>query len=211
MTRMSLMLSICLSVLLMGSDCERERLDKLDHGLMETNDGQVLMPASLPWEVVGEEMENPEALSDAIEAANEWFAPVEVFIGGVDSERFAAIDLLPEPESCSEDDPGYERCGVILISQGYVGTPDWDEVLDFDDDGGVADMYWNEDGEILFGDIILNIDYAYDYQTMRDTSLHELGHFLGFAHDEDSIDLGSCMSSPPQYDCEYTEADRGRI
>jgi hypothetical protein len=204
------MLAIFFSVLTMGSECERERLSGLDNGLMETNGGLVLTPASLPWEIVGEEMENPEALSDAIEAANEWFAPDVVFTGGVDSERFGEIDILPMPLTCEGVDAN-ARCGVILISQGYVGTPEWDEGLEFEDDGGVADMWWNEDGEILFGSIILNIDFAYDYQTMRDTSLHELGHFLGYEHDEDSLDLGSCMSSPPQYDCEYTEADRGRI
>jgi hypothetical protein len=211
MRNLTAIISLAILPFLMGSDCEKSRLESLDNGQMTTDQGVPLYPASLPWEVVGEEMENPEALSDAIEAANGWFSPVEVFAGGVDSERFMALDLLPEPVSCEEDDPGYERCGVILVSQGYVGTPDWDEGLDFNDDGGIADMRWNEDGEILYGDIILNIDYAYDYQTMRDTSLHELGHFLGFAHDGDSLDLGSCMSSPPQYDCRYTESDIERV
>lgn len=205
-----LFLIVVAIVVLQGSECEKERLAGMDYGLLETPGGVELHPMKLPWRIVGEEMENPEALTDAIESANGWFAPDVVFDGGVDSERFAEIDVLPMPVDCDESDTN-DRCGTILISQGHVGTPDWAEGLDFEDYGGISTLWWDEDGRILFGDIILNIDYAYDYQTMRDTALHEFGHFLGYAHDERSLDLNSCMSSPPQHDCEYTEADRGRL
>jgi hypothetical protein len=42
---------------------------------------------------------------------------------------------------------------------------------------------------------------------VRDAAAHEGGHVLGFDHDDSSLDLGSCMASPPEYDCDATEAD----
>lgn len=197
----AILILMMMSVLMMGSDCERERLDSLDNGFMETSDGLVLTPMVLPWEVVAEDMEHPEALSDAMEMMNEWFFPTEVFFGGIDSERFTSLDLGPESD----------RYGIILVSVGSMATSGWEDGLDFEDSGGIADLAWNEAGEILFVDIIVNIDYAYNVESTCNTLLHEFGHSLGFGHDGDSIDLGSCMSSPAPYDCLFTEADRNRF
>jgi hypothetical protein len=180
---------------LTGSDCETERLESLNNGQM-TDDDLILHPMVVPWEVISDDLEQPRGLDEAMEIVNEAFFPTQVLSGGIDVERF--------DESILDTDGLF---GVILLSQGFVGTPEWDEELGFIDDGGIARMEWNEFGEIYFVEIIINSDIAYDRRSVREVLIHEFGHALGLAHDEESLDLGSCMSSPPPYGCELLLSD----
>jgi hypothetical protein len=175
----------------------------LDHGLM-VRDGNELRPMVLPWEVViSPDMEHGDAVVEAAEAWNGWLSPLVGLETTIDGTRFEEIWPL---------EPG-DRMGIVLVSEGFAGTPggmtDSGELLE--DPGGVAHLVWNADGEIVAADIVISSDIAYDRQTVRDVAAHEFGHAFGLAHDGSSLDLGSCMASPPEYDCEATAGDRDLI
>jgi hypothetical protein len=192
---------VLVSLMTMGSDCEQERLNGLDNGLMELEDGTELRPMVLPMEVVGQEFDEPDVFYDALESMNAWFFPTDVFFGDIDEERFLELEFATDEE----------RFGTILVSVGSLETPTWDFDMAFQDAAGVAVVRWNAGGEILFVDIILNIDYAYNSFRLTEYFIHELGHSLGFEHDGDSLDLNSCMSSPPAIGCEFTALDCDRL
>jgi hypothetical protein len=185
------------SILLMGSECERTRLDGLDNGLLTTPMGETLRPVVFPWTIVAQEFEDESVFYDAIEYANDSFYPLVVFDGEISEEHFLELEFASD----------VERYGTVIVSVGSLETPEWDFDLDLRDTGGITTLRWSDNGDILFADIVMNIDYAYDSERFREFLLHELGHTLGLDHDETSIDLGSCMSSPPAYDCSFTEND----
>lgn len=153
----------------------------------------------LPCVVVGQEFEHPTSFHNALERINASFAPTQSVTGEIDELYFSTLDI----------GPAENRYGVVLVSVGYVGNPDWHQGLDIDNPGGITDLVWDEEtGEILYADVILNIDYAYDEEWTTQALIHELGHAcFGLAHDGDSEDLGSCMSSPQPYDCEILQSD----
>lgn len=199
MTRsLTVMLAVIASILLQGSECEQNRLEKLDKGFIETDAGE-LIPMVLPWEVVGDgtTIEHPDVFYEVLDDMNEWFFPLDVFTGDVNDERFVELD---------GGNP-VDRNGFILVWVGALPDPDWDEP----GPGGVADLEWNESGEILRADVVIDAEHSYDADTFRARLLHELGHCLGLDHDEYSIDLDSCMSSPPLVTCTITERDVERI
>jgi hypothetical protein len=181
---------IALSLPLMGSDCE---VGPEDNGV----DGR---PAVLPWDVyISPDLEHPSAVVHAIEMANERFYPMFVFTYQTEACWFEdTANFSPE-----------NRVGKILVYEGFAGTPgqmtDEGELLE--DPGGLAIRWWDSYGEIAAGDLVISSDIAYDWQTVRDVSAHELGHFLGFVHDGSSLDQRSCMSVPPEYDCIFTSQD----
>jgi len=172
-------------VLLSGSECERERLDGLDKERLEV-DGLELYQGIIPMVV-------------AIDDFNMDVEQIAVVGDCVDHINGLAPGLLQHQET---GEPGH--IGWALVS---VGVPPPTVVGD-PDPGGVALLEWDASGGILYCDIVIHYEYAYDLQTFRDTLLHEMGHCpLGLAHDGDSIDLGSCMSSPVLWDCDYTDND----
>jgi len=183
----------------MGSDCENKRLAGLNHGRMTTEEGLEIRNSELPCVLVAEGFEHPEAFDRALERVNSTFLPTIAVTGEIDADLFSELDLGPVEN----------RYGAVLVWEGFVGTPDWDEGLDFNDDGGIADLVWDEaTGEIVYADIVVNSDIAYDADTVELVLVHEIGHAcFGLAHDEDSMDLGSCMSNPPPYDCHIISAD----
>ena len=185
---------------LLGSECEARRLENLDNGMM-MDDELTLHPMIIPWDVVADEFEQPRAVDEAMEIVNDAFFPTQVLVGGIDAVRF---------EEVSGGVP-IEWIGTILLSEGFVGTPTWDGELGFEDAGGIADMRWNDDGEIFYVEIIINSDVAYHRESVRRYLVHEFGHAMGLAHDEDSLDLGSCMSSPAPYGFELLESDVQRV
>jgi hypothetical protein len=179
--------------------CGCDGIGPVDRGRME-RDGNVLRPMVLPFEViVSPDVEHADAVTDGLDVWNAATDPLTAFEVRVDGAAFdAAWPLAPE-----------ERMGVVLVSEGFAGTPGGmtDAGVSFDDPGGVALLVWNADGEIIAADVTISSDIAYDRQTVRDAAAHEGGHVLGFDHDDSSLDLGSCMASPPEYDCDATEAD----
>jgi hypothetical protein len=192
-----------MSTLLMGSDCEEKRLDGLDHGLMVSESGLELKHIELPCVVIGQEFEHPESFHNAIERINYSFSHAVVVTGEIDKDYFSILDIGPVEN----------RYGVVLVSVGYVGNPTWHQGLDIDDPGGISNLVWDEEtGEILYADVILNVDYAYDEEWTTQALIHELGHAcFALDHDEVSEDLGSCMSSPQPYNCEILQSDVERV
>jgi len=162
-------------------------------------EGNELRPASLPFQViVGSTVEHPDGVRDALDMINGRLAPVTAFDSAVDYAEFDRLwPLAPEL-----------RTGTVLVWQGFVGSSglnDAGEVID--DRGGIVHLLYDGEGLILAADIVINSDYGYDRQTVRDVMAHEAGHVLGLAHDGSSMDQGSCMSAPPEYDCSLTDAD----
>lgn len=187
---------VFVSLMLMGSDCEEKRLDDLNDGMMQTA-GVDLRTDQIPWVVVGQSFEHPESFDRAVERMNTYYDPCVVLDAMIDEVAFLELEM-------ASDD---ERLGTIIVSEGFVGTPEWDDELGFIDDGGIADLRWDDGGIIIFADIVVNIDHAYDATWVEDTLVHEFGHVMGLAHDGDSLDLGSCMSSPPPVGCRILTSD----
>lgn len=182
------------TILLLGAEC-----GPVDRGRLVI-DGLELEPMVLPWEViVSDEVGHGDAVLDALDMANEAFFPTVAFDGRIDQDAYEEhMDSRPE-----------DRLGIVLVNEGFVRTPD-SMSLDGQsqgDPGGSATLWWNEAGEIAAADIIISSDIAYDWQTVRDISAHEAGHTLGLDHDDSSLDLGSCMASPPEHDCRFTASD----
>jgi hypothetical protein len=151
--------------------------------------------------VISPDVEHQDAVIDAIEMANERFYPLPVFTYRTEERWFDEVSLLgPQARAAHAD---------ILVYEGFAGTPggitDEGELLE--DPGGLAIRWYDSVGDIAAGDIVISSDIAYHWQTVRDVSAHELGHFLGFVHDGSSLDQRSCMSVPPEHDCIYTGHD----
>jgi hypothetical protein len=199
MSRLILILAVI--PLLMGSDCD-VRARPVDRQLLmyETSDGTEveILPNQIPWIVVADDsIEDPRWLDEVLDRMNEWFTPYRVFEGGVDQELFESLWYLD-----SEDREGY-----ILFWVGSLPDPEWDFEIDETEIGGVANLYMDSYGTIRAADIVINFDYAYHRNTFIRYSVHECGHTLGLDHDDYSLDLGSCMSSPPPYGCRILESD----
>lgn len=174
-----------------------------DNGLMERN-GYELEPAVLPWDVVVDpDIECIEAVTQAFHDINSWFEPALMFQVNVDGERYDELWYLDATE----------RVGTILLTVGFTGTPEGlsDDGEPIGEQQGIAVLAYDESGSIQAADIVISSDFAYDDQTVRDVTCHEAGHTLGLEHDGSSLDLGSCMSSPPEWRCEYTPQDIGLI
>lgn len=164
MMRRIAMVMVALS--LVGSDCERRRVEELDEGLFAE-------PEYFPWSVVAE----PE-LELQVENACSWWND-EMSRDGV-----VRVVFLPEPGA--EYPPG--TAGVIPVSFGYIPLND-----DETEPGGVFD-YGERDGLLVFGSITVSADFEYHTDTVSSVLRHELGHALGLADDPNSIDLNSVMS-----------------
>lgn len=170
-----------------------------DNGRM-VEEGSELRPLALPWLVsVSEDIDNRDAVLSALDDLNSQLDPVVAFDVSTDLELYDELWLLA-PNA---------RVGTVLISQGFAGTPGGlsEDGVPLEDPGGITYLIWDEEGMILAADIVLSSDYTYHWQTTRDVTAHEAGHTLGLAHDDSSLDLGSCMASPPEYDCELTPSD----
>ena len=193
---------LILALVLMGSDCEDERLTKLNKGLLTMEDGTPLCREDLPYQVVSETLEHPDALQIATDNVNSFFT-TNVLVSEMDSDLFAVYDVGPSAA----------RYGVILVSEGYPGTPtDFSDLGFFSDVGGTCEIAFDARGNILWADIVVNVDYAYHEDTVVAILLHEFGHAMGLAHDGQSIDLNSCMmpNNVPS-SCEFTVFDVGLI
>lgn len=154
-------------------------------------DGLRLCPDYVPWEIVADDsIEHPDIFYECIDIANSWVESNIIIYGEIDDDRFNDL-YFSDVE---------ERPGIVLHWIGALPDPDFDEP----GPGGITDLTWNEEGGIWVADIIIDSEDSYDRQTYRDRLLHEFGHIFGLAHAQDSLDLGSCMSSPPQWNCDMT-------
>lgn len=151
----------------------------------------------IPWVVVADDsLDDPSALDEAIDLMNGWFAPYVVFTGGVDCETFDQLWYL-DPE---------DRQGYILFWVGALPNPEWEFYGD-EGPGGIARLYIDDYGVIRSADVVIDSEHAYHRETFIRRSVHELGHTLGFEHDDYSLDLNSCMSSPPVPLCRILQSD----
>ncbi len=191
----SLLLVVVLSFpVLTGAECEEERLRGLDNGLMITSDGNELCgtcESQGPWTVIGDPttITFPEEFSEACE-------DIRVF----GEERIERCELNQEDyDFHSNIITQTVRDRVVLVDMELM-----DEMY-----GGVTEWGADSTGCLLLADIHLNYD-VFSGRLFRDRLKHELGHALfGLAHDEQSMDLNSCMSSPVprSLDCEFTAWD----
>jgi len=195
---------VLLALACLGADCERERLVKLDHGqLTAPDDGRKLYPVGGPWVLYADPymLDHPDAVHES---------------AGYINQRFGTywLDVLVDADAFFHAGAGdYGDDMLILLTIGSLPDRAWPEP----DPGGYADLDWycrdsEDECYITRCEIVLDVDVALSWQATRDYLLHELGHCpFGFAHDEDSVDLGSCMSSPPTFDCEFTDSDVDRV
>lgn len=182
----------------LGSECERKRLTELNECLLELSDGTLLYPSSSPFDVIfREDLQNLSAALDGLAEVNKAFGTWSVFNPIVSTDQWNNIELLPL----------IERVQLVIVSEGFAGAPTWDGAELLSDPGGMSILYWQDDHRIVSAEITLSPDYTYDPEWVRKGMIHELGHVLALAHDPRSIDLGSCMTSPPYDNCTLILAD----
>ena len=186
---------IPITFLIIGSDCEQARIESFDKGRMKIDDVE-LVPFGYPFHVVADSMnfDNIHVLSEVIDYINQ-SAQFTLFTLSTDHQLFRLMEIA-EPE---------DRIGTVLFWIGSLPTEGWYE--DEPQEGGRATLYFDEMGFIVYADVAIDHDHAYHEETVRKRSIHELGHVLGLAHDGNSIDLNSCMTSPPIDGCILTEHD----
>jgi hypothetical protein len=163
-------------------------------------DGSAITYCDLPFALTPDEsIGDPTVITEAIDQVNARF-DMEAMIGG-------AVDVM-RWEDLATNGHRY-RSGTILLWVGALPVDEW-EWGDMEPvtAGGTARLFFGPGGCIDHADIVIDYADAYDRDTVRRRLLHEFGHAVfGLAHDGDSIDLGSCMSSPAPYGCDYTDGD----
>jgi hypothetical protein len=184
----------------------------LDNGRL-VRDGNELHAAWLPWLVVADStLETevaPTVLPDAIEWWNEQCAAPLFELESVGEERFWEL-YDGEPE----DRIGYVLVSVEAITSDLGWNPDDDEP----DANGDATLHYCREtrpacdpGGITWAEVRIDYEIAYHEPTSLVTLIHEFGHTLGLADDPESLDLGSCMSSPTFEGCGLTSGDRSLV
>lgn len=189
--RILLFLSI---LVLMGSDCERDRLNNLDNGKL-VRDGYELEPYLQPWKlVVDETVDDPDFgfdRSQITEGIGWWNEQADR--DGTDRTWFVEGDSTDVPDVA----------GVILIDVGYTGGTEDQPIL-----GNHYFAY--SEGFILYATITISSDITYDEDTVLAVLKHEMGHAMGLADDPgppETVDLNSVMGSPLVLDGELTDHD----
>lgn len=189
--RFVLSLVVAVSVVLLGSDCEDQRLTNLDNGL-DTHNGYETEPYVLPWSVVVDsEVLDPDFgfdRSQITEAVNWWNDNIDR--DGTDRTWFT-------------EEPVTGQDGVLHVTVGFTGGTEEEPV------GGLLEAAYSE-GFILYGTIIVSSDLSYDEDTVLAILKHEMGHAMGLADDPgppETVDLNSIMGSPLVLDGELTDHD----
>lgn len=165
-------------------DCQVET-EVEDNDFHITDGGLQLRPGALPFAVmVDETVEDETLLPEAVEWWND----------AVGTEVLVIDDVAPQ----------------IVVSTGYVPTPDSDLTGD-GDPIGIAYIDYAEDGTVLNGEVVLSSDVAYHRPTMLKALEHEFGH-LPMALSDDpgidvTVDLKSIMGSPLDPLGELTDHD----
>lgn len=176
--RLQAILLLLLGLFLTGADCEKERLEELENGLV-VRDGLDLHRCDWPGSFSADEtLEDPTVLSDAVAQLNTW-----ADTDGVD-RMWAQIDDV---------DPS------ITVEVGYVPVDVWDPTNPEAGEAGIAEIAYDENGCITFCAITLSSDIAYDRDTLLQVLLHEGLHCYGLDDDpgiDVTVDLRSIMGKP---------------
>lgn len=176
---MQRVVTVLVALAMLGSDCERERLEGLDEGMYAE-------PEYLPWAVVPE----PELELEVLQACDWW---------NNEMSRDGVTRVVFHPEPGADYDEGTH--GVIPVFYGFIP-----ENEDGTMPGGLFE-YAERDGLLLYGQITILADLEYHPATVSAALRHELGNALGLADDPNSIDLNSVMSYELAENGELTEHD----
>jgi len=191
LTRFVTYLVVAVSVVLLGSDCEPERLNALDEGL-EVRDGYEVEPYVLPWSItVTTEVDDPDFGFDRnlITEAVDWWNDT--------------IDRDGTDRTWFTEEPVTEQNGVLHVTVGFTGGTEEEPV------GGLLEAAYSE-GFILYATLIVSSDLTYHEDTVLAILKHEMGHAMGLADDPGpptTVDLNSVMGSPLVIDGDLTDHD----
>jgi len=166
---------LLLSFVLMGAECEAERLANLDDNTVYNP------PVQVPWAIQAHpDAEIPEGgLQAAVDQWNDWAS-----MDGVTREWYVVceVDWLCD----------YEQIGTLIVETNYLpgggGIDDDEDPEELGHFHGILDR----EGNTLYGVITLSADWPYDEAVL----LHEMGEAMGLRDDPPSIDLNSIMSDP---------------
>jgi len=191
-------------ILLMGAECEAERLDSLDEGYMQVNGGDGT--ANYPWFVTSDHtLADEEFGFDPIlitEAISNWHFWVSDCVD-------PNVNPIWVEGSCEDG-----TLGCITVSVGYTG--------DSYEEGVPGVFLWEAsqtgprwDGHtLLSGTILISSDYTYHDETVLATIEHEIGHTIPLADDPGppvTVDLNSIMGSPLNLRGTLTPGDTERV
>jgi hypothetical protein len=187
------LLALALAVLfLLGSDCEEQRLDDLDEGFRNVGELEI-HPEVIPMAVEGDSSLDDEGLAPLVPAVVAWW----------------------NDQIGDDEDWFYEAMGApdITVEVNYISLDSMpDDFLAIEHDVDLAEIHYSTyDGAVISCHCILNVDLAYDYDTMEQGLRHCLGHCLGLEDDpgiDVTVDLRSIMSNPLDPLGELTDHDR---
>lgn len=152
----------------------------VDEGFHVAEDGVELHPGMLPAAIAADTtVMDVTLLPEVLERWNVWLSR-----DGVARTVFVVAEEGEEPRA--------------VVGVGYVPASGSD-LTGEGDPAGIAALDYAEDGEVLYGEITLSSDYAYDRPTMVQALSHEIGHLVALADDPGpptTVDLRSVMSSP---------------
>jgi hypothetical protein len=168
----------------------------LDNGFMEV-DGRRMEPLDLPYVVAHDDSISGSAIDEAVAW---WHEETDLEVGSLfvvdhDPELFDELDGL------SEND----RIGAITVWSEWPNVPEDVEAL------GATIIRRDSEARIKTTEVLVSPDVIGDRQWTIAVLRHEFGHCLGLAHDPNSIDLNSIMSSSVNPIQGLTPGDRERI
>ena len=179
---------LCLTYAILGLGCQP--VD--DRGFISV-DGRELIPFYwAPCGVAGLPSLEDDGLEDIPDLAAEWWNA-----------------QLDRPVWNQE-----EPAGCIFIDTNFIAEPSHPEYQDINTEAETARLVWDEDYNIIQCSILLNVDLAYDRETMFRAAIHALGHCLALDDDPgitETVELRSVMGSPMDPLGELTDHDRALL
>lgn len=187
-------------VIVISSSCYKN--NNLDNGLINVNTSfgvKELHPVIFPIEVVFDKnFECKNELIHIINNINKQFNKNIIFTINYSDARF---DFVKHKFFVGE----YEYLkGVILVDENFNVSVD---NYNSSEIGALTTLIWDQYGGIYISNITINEMHSYNCKYLYPIFMHELGHCLGLADDEKSLDLNSCMSDNTQRGCKFLESD----
>jgi hypothetical protein len=180
-----LLLFIALLLYSFGSISSCYRTITLDNGQILNSKNKEIYPYQIPMRILASYGSNSDrrlfrkTITAAINEYNKTVYPNKLFIGGINEELYYRYQ-----------NEKLKKTGNVFItirSLTYGIT-------------GITDLFVN-DNVILHSENEINYDIDFDKILLRNAVMHTLGHAIGLADDEYSIDLRSCMSSKLPISC----------